>query len=576
MLIISICLISSFFLIMIRLTRFFSGLYFLLHELTVFYEFELVSINSNLIIITILLDWISLFFLSFVSLISALVVFYSIEYMAGDLTLNRFILLVLIFVLSIYLLIISPNLIRILLGWDGLGLVSYCLVIYFQNVKSYNAGILTALSNRIGDVLILLSIAWILNFGSWNYIFYLELIKRNFDIKFIGIIIVFAAITKRAQIPFSAWLPAAMAAPTPVSALVHSSTLVTAGVYLLIRFNSLIVDSFITQILLLLGGLTIFIAGLGANFEYDLKKIIALSTLSQLGLIIRILSIGFASLAFFHLLTHALFKALLFICAGVVIHSIKNFQDIRYIGSLVNQLPLTIGCFNVANLALCGIPFLAGFYSKDIILEISSFSNINIISYFLYFFSTGLTVCYSLRLIYYTIYSNFNSWAYHPLFDSSKIITTGIIGLLCMSIVGGCILRWLIFPTPLVIILPILIKLITLIVCFSGGFVGYILSNWSLYLRLKTKRNFILIHFIGSIWFLPALSVLGVTFLPLKISINYIKRMDYGWLEILGGQNLNYNLSLTSKYLHVFQNNNLKIYLIIFFLWIRIYLVLSI
>jgi NADH-ubiquinone oxidoreductase chain 5 len=191
--------------------------------------------------------------------------------------------------------------------------------------------------------------------------------------------------------------------------LVHSSTLVTAGVYLLIRFNNLIINSFITQILLLLGGLTIFIAGLGANFEYDLKKIIALSTLRQLGLIIRILSIGLSSLAFFHLLTHALFKALLFICAGVVIHSVKNFQDIRYMGSLVNQMPLTIRCFNVANLALCGIPFLAGFYSKDIILEISSFLEINIISYFLYFFSTGLTVCYSLRLMYYTIFSNFNS-----------------------------------------------------------------------------------------------------------------------------------------------------------------------
>jgi len=215
--------------------------------------------------------------------------------------------------------------------------------------------------------------------------------------------------TKRAQIPFSAWLPAAIAAPTPVSALVHSSTLVTAGVYLLIRFRNLLNRLFIIKFLLLLGGLTIFIAGLGANFEFDLKKIIALSTLRQLGLIIRILSLGYASLAFFHLLTHALFKALLFICAGVIIHRLKNFQDIRYIGSLVYQIPFTIIFINIANLALCGIPFLAGFYSKDIILEISSFRIINFIRYFLFFFSTGLTVCYSLRLIYFTIYRNFNS-----------------------------------------------------------------------------------------------------------------------------------------------------------------------
>jgi NADH-ubiquinone oxidoreductase chain 5 len=204
-------------------------------------------------------------------------------------------------------------------------------------------------------------------------------------------------------------LPAAIAAPTPVSALVHSSTLVTAGVYLLIRFSSLLNNMFIIKILLLLGGLTIFIAGLGANFEFDLKKIIALSTLSQLGLIIIILSIGYADLAFFHLLTHALFKALLFICAGVIIHIVKNFQDIRYIGSLIFQTPFTISFFNVANLALCGFPFLAGFYSKDIILEVSSINLINFITYYLFFFSTGLTVCYSLRLIYYTIYSNYYS-----------------------------------------------------------------------------------------------------------------------------------------------------------------------
>lgn len=164
---------------------------------------------------------------------------------------------------------------------------------------------LTALSNRIGDVALLLAIAWILNYGSWNYIFYLDIIKNNFEIIIIGGLVILAAMTKRAQIPFSSWLPAAIAAPTPVSALVHSSTLVTAGVYLLIRFNILLENSTLGQFLLLISGITIFIAGLGANFEFDLKKIIALSTLSQLGLIIRILSIGFYKLAFFHLLTHA-------------------------------------------------------------------------------------------------------------------------------------------------------------------------------------------------------------------------------------------------------------------------------
>jgi len=180
-------------------------------------------------------------------------------------------------------------------------------------------------------------------------------------------------------------LPAAIAAPTPVSALVHSSTLVTAGVYLLIRFNLLINFFFFRKILLILGRLTIFISGIRANFEVDLKKIIALSTLSQLGLIIRILSIKFYKLAFFHLLSHALFKALLFLCAGAFIHNFINFQDIRLSGNFFNQIPLTSSCFNISRLALCGIPFLTGFYSKDLILEIICIIKINFIIFFIFF-----------------------------------------------------------------------------------------------------------------------------------------------------------------------------------------------
>jgi NADH-ubiquinone oxidoreductase chain 5 len=173
------------------------------------------------------------------------------------------------------------------------------------------------------------------------------------------------------------------------------------------------------KILLLIGGLTIFIAGVAANFEFDLKKIIALSTLSQLGLIISILAIGFPKLAFFHLLTHALFKALLFICAGAIIHNIKNSQDIRDIGGLSIFMPFTTSCLNLANLALCGMPFLAGFYSKDLILEVVSLSFVNCFSFFIYFFSTGLTVCYSFRLRFYCLAGGFNESSLNFLNDES-------------------------------------------------------------------------------------------------------------------------------------------------------------
>ena len=533
-----------------------------------FIEWEIVRLISTSIVMTFLFDWISLIFMSFVLLISSLVIYYRKEYMADDFNINRFILLVLLFVFSIIILIISPNLISILLGWDGLGLVSYCLVIYFQNVKSFNAGILTALSNRIGDVALLMAIAWILNYGRWNYIFYIELIKSNSEIMLIGALVMLAAITKRAQIPFSSWLPAAMAAPTPVSALVHSSTLVTAGIYLLIRFNVLLVDTWLGTFLLLIAGLTIFMAGLGANFEFDLKKIIALSTLSQLGLIIRILAIGFPKLAFFHLLTHALFKALLFMCAGAIIHNIKNSQDIRVMGCLTYQIPLTSSCLNVANLALCGMPFLAGFYSKDLILEIVSLSYINIFRFFLYFFSTGLTVCYSFRLVYYSLTGDFNRNALHPLNDEGWVILKRMLGLLLIAVIGGRILSWLIFPTPDIVCLPPYLKFLTLFVCITGGLSGYLVSNVALYFSNKSLINYNVSFFSGSMWFIPSLSTTGSIYYPLFIGMSVIKSFDQGWREYFGGQHLYKTITFLSGFNQILQNNSLKIYLLSFILWV--------
>lgn len=570
------CKNSFYILIFIRISLFFFSLKFLFNDLIYFIEWEIVSLHRISIVITFLFDWISLIFISFVLLISSLVIFYSNQYIEEDFNVNRFILLVLIFVLSIIILIIRPNLIRILLGWDGLGLVSYCLVIYFQNVKSYNAGILTALSNRIGDVALLLAIAWILNYGSWNYIFYLDIINKSFEIIIIGSLVILAAITKSAQIPFSSWLPAAIAAPTPVSALVHSSTLVTAGVYLLIRFNILLVDSFIGQFLLLISGLTIFIAGLGANFEFDLKKIIALSTLRQLGLIIRILSIGFYKLAFFHLLTHALFKALLFICAGVIIHNTKNAQDIRFIGRLRMRMPLTCSCFNIANLALCGIPFLAGFYSKDLILEVVMLSYINFFSFFLFFFSTGLTVCYSFRLVYYSITGDFNITSLNILNDKGWTISFRIFFLIVIAIIGGSILNWLIFFNPDIICLPFDIKILTLIVCILGGIFGYLISNISLFFYNKSLINYGLSSFAGGIWFIPVISTLGVIKFPINLGLYRYKSFDQGWREFFGGQILYNQLKNYSLYVQEFQNNNLKIYLLSYLLWVIVLVLMSI
>jgi NADH-ubiquinone oxidoreductase chain 5 len=330
------------------------------------------------------------------------------------------------------------------------------------------------------------------------------------------------------------------------------------------------VDSWIGKFLLLIGGLTIFIAGIAANFEFDLKKIIALSTLRQLGLIIRILAIGFPKLAFFHLLTHALFKALLFICAGAIIHNIKNSQDIRDIGGLIFFMPFTTSCLNVANLALCGIPFLAGFYSKDLILEVVLLSNLNLFSFFLYFFSTGLTVCYSWRLSYYSLTGDFNQSSLNCLNDESWTISKSMAGLLIFAILGGAILNWLIFSSNYIICIPPFLKYLTLVVCVVGGFSGYIIRNVSFYFFNKSL-NFYLFRFLNiAMWFMPVLSTLGIVKFPLTLGFNSIKSFDHGWSEYFGGQNFYYlikNFSFINQFL---QNNNLKIYIILFVFWVLI------
>nr|AYW52163.1 NADH dehydrogenase subunit 5 [Lamiinae sp. 4 ACP-2013] len=563
----SICKIYFSLFLYLSLNLFLIGVLFLIWDYSMIIELSLMSLNSSMIVMTLFFDWMSLIFMSFVLFISSMVIFYSEEYMYSDLYLNRFILLVVMFVLSMMLLIISPNLISILLGWDGLGLVSYCLVIYYQNVKSYNAGMLTALSNRIGDVALLLSIAWMLNFGSWNFIYYLEFLKSSEIMELISFLVVLAAMTKSAQIPFSSWLPAAMAAPTPVSSLVHSSTLVTAGVYLLIRFNFAFSNN-LMLLLLLLSGLTMFMSGLGANFEYDLKKIIALSTLSQLGLMMSILALGGYKLAFFHLLTHALFKALLFMCAGAVIHSMSNCQDIRYMGNMINQMPIICAFFNICNFSLCGLPFLSGFYSKDLIVEFMSMSILNIFIYLLFYVSIGLTVCYSFRLTYYSLVGVLNFTSLNGLVEEKSFMLKGMSGLILLVVFSGSMLSWLMFVTPYFICLPLLLKLMTLIMVFLGMYLGYEMAKFKIYYSLKSLKILTWSSFLALMWNMPIISTLGIIKVPLWLGEFYSKSLDQGWLEFYGGQNLSLNLKDLSQNFQSISFNHLKIYFLLMIFWI--------
>nr|YP_009539780.1 NADH dehydrogenase subunit 5 [Barca bicolor]AYP72718.1 NADH dehydrogenase subunit 5 [Barca bicolor] len=563
----SICFVSFFFLFFFSLMNFFMMIYFFMNNLVIFMEWELLCFNSMSIVMSLLLDWMSLLFMMFVSLISSSVIYYSKSYMLSELNLNRFIILVLLFILSMILLIISPNIISILLGWDGLGLVSYCLVIYYQNLKSFNAGMLTALSNRIGDVFILMVISWMMNYGSWNYIFYLNFMVNDYFMVIISSMIIIAAMTKSAQIPFSSWLPAAMAAPTPVSALVHSSTLVTAGVYLLIRFNDLLLDTYFLKLLLLMSSLTMFMAGISANYEFDLKKIIALSTLSQLGLMMSILSMGMPNLAFFHLLTHAMFKALLFMCAGVVIHMMNDNQDIRMMGGLSLYIPLTSLCLNISNLALCGIPFLAGFYSKDMILEMVMMSNLNMMIFYLYYISTGLTMFYSVRLLVYLMINDYNLMVIYNLYEEDYIMLKSMFLLLFMSVITGSLMSWLIFSYPYMIYLPLNLKLMVFYVSFFGLGMGYLVSNMKIFSINKFLITYEFSLFLCLMWFMPNLSTYGLNYYFLNLGYGMIKNIDMGWVELYSGQGMFYILKNYSMINSFVQMNNFKIYLFSFILW---------
>ena len=272
----------------------------------------------------------------------------------------------------------------ILLGWDGLGLTSFLLVIFYKNRKRLGSGILTVMLNRIGDCFFLLVLAFGLGNGYVGSVCPTR-----------AAILILLSITKSAQFPFRSWLPAAIAAPTPVSALVHSSTLVTAGVFILVRFS----PGLPFYWLLFIGSLTIMLAGFSAFFENDIKKIVALSTLSQLGVIIVSISIGLVDFTFFHLCTHAIFKALIFLCVGVAIHSVWGSQDLRSYGSLSFGIVYPYVLLILASASLLGFPFISGFYSKDLIVE--SFVNMDQSFVFLLIFliGIGLTTAYSVKLI---------------------------------------------------------------------------------------------------------------------------------------------------------------------------------
>nr|YP_010713301.1 NADH dehydrogenase subunit 5 [Mesobuthus eupeus]WDA95753.1 NADH dehydrogenase subunit 5 [Mesobuthus eupeus] len=501
------------------------------------------NLSSTNLEFLLIFDWISLTFTSTVLFISSMVLLFSDEYMIEEKNKNRFILLLLFFVLSMLLFISSPNLMSLLLGWDGLGLVSYCLVIYYQNPRSLNAGLLTILSNRIGDVLILMAIALTLSFGSWDILS----MNLNFNSPFVFFFILLAAMTKSAQVPFSAWLPAAMAAPTPISALVHSSTLVTAGVYLLIRFQNMFPKG-LSTFLLISATLTMLMAGLSATLETDLKKIIALSTLSQLAIMMLALALHFWKLAYFHMITHAMFKALMFLCAGFIIHNAKNNQDIRKMGALLLSAPTVSTCLMISSITLMGFPFTSGFFSKDLILEGLLTSQSNQIISLLILISFGLTMMYSFRLAFSALWTSNMNYKNTSAYEKNEM-TTPISFLTLLALTLGAALNWIIMNSS-PFFLPPLLKTSGILLILFGMLLGFILWVFLSPLNLHKQNLF----FLTNMWYLPSLS--PKPFLSLLPTSLFLKSFEFGWSEKIGPQGIYLSTKYPAQALTLSQKNS--------------------
>ena len=350
-----------------------------------------------------------------VLVISSLVHFYSIGYMSHDPHNQRFFSYLSLFTFMMVILVTGNNYLVMFVGWEGVGVCSYLLVsFWFTRIAANQSSLAAFLTNRVGDALLIIGmfmLLWALGNLDYNVVFSLAPYINENIITLIGICLLIGAMAKSSQVGLHIWLPMAMEGPTPVSALIHAATMVTAGVYLLIRSSPLIeYSSTVLLICLWLGAITTVFSSLIGLFQQDIKKIIAYSTMSQLGMMVIAIGLSSYNIAIFHLMNHAFYKGLLFLGAGAVIHAVGDNQDLRKYGGLIRFLPLTYTVILIASLSLVAFPFMTGFYSKDFILESAYgqyfFSSINV--YFIAVIGAIFTTLYSVKVIYLTFITNPN------------------------------------------------------------------------------------------------------------------------------------------------------------------------
>jgi NADH-ubiquinone oxidoreductase chain 5 len=520
-----------------------------------------------------------------VLIVSSLVHIYSIGYMSQDPHNQRFFSYLSLFTFMMVILVTANNFLLMFVGWEGVGICSYLLVsFWFTRIAANQSSISAFLTNRVGDCFLTIGMFILLwSFGNIDYstIFSLAPFVNENIVTIIGICLVIGAMAKSSQVGLHVWLPMAMEGPTPVSALIHAATMVTAGVYLLMRASPLIeYSSTVLIISLWLGAITTLFSSLIGLFQQDIKKVIAYSTMSQLGMMVVAISLSSYNVALFHLVNHAFYKGLLFLGAGAVIHAVSDNQDFRKYGGLRSFLPLSYSVMLIASLSLVAFPFMTGFYSKDFILE-SAYGQFYFNSTVVYFIATIgaiFTTLYSVKVLYLTFLTSPNgplsnykdSFTRHSAHEGDIFMNLPLVLLAIFSIFFGYISKDIfiglgsgfftdnsIFIHPLREIMlstefavPTLFKLLPLLFTLLFSTIAIVISEFIPNFIISFKLNKIgynIFSFLNQRFFIELLYNKYITGLILKLGGQTTKVLDKGSVELLGPFGLEKGLLSLSK-----------------------------